>query len=210
MDHVSDKTVDGDVLQQAVSRRVARLATMPVDTSHLDEMLRRKIDRPPQRLPMWLWWTTPLAGVAAALAIIAVVFFASTPKLSAADLARVYSHLTSGSQQFNAGEMTNMPMRCALMPGEKATCCREMVAHQHLTCMLIKRHSSQPVVLVACNLRAKMPVGQEVTIAGHKDTFSRSGNVNMVMRRTGSHWLCAMGIQKPAVLAGYLDRAAIK
>jgi hypothetical protein len=58
--------------------------------------------------------------------------------------------------------------------------------------------------------RAEMPAGKAVTIAGHEDTISQSGHVNMVMRKAGGRWLCAMGTQSPAVLDGYLDRAVVK
>ena len=67
MEKIPDKAADGDVWQQAVSRRLAGLASIPVDTSRLDEQLRRQINH--RRPRMWLWWATPLAGVAAALAI---------------------------------------------------------------------------------------------------------------------------------------------
>lgn len=152
-----------------------------------------------------------MAGIAAALAVIAVVLSSSVPRLSAADLAVVYSHLTAAGQQRNAGTAgrANMPMNCRLMVGENATCCRQMVAGQKLTCMLIASASSKPVVLVTGNLqRINMPKGRILIIAGHANRESRSGNVNMVMRKTGGHWFCAMGIQKPAVLAQYLDRFA--
>lgn len=201
-----------NAIQQAVSRRLSRLGSMPVDTRRLDEALRQQIDRPAQALPMWLWWTTPLAGVAAALIIVLVMVSSSAPRLSAKDLAGVYSHLAT-SRQPNTGmaAMNNMAMNCRLMPGEMATCCRQTIGDKKMACMVIRSAKSRPVVLVACsNRRAKMPVGRLATIAGHIDIISKSGDVNMVMRKAGSHWFCAMGTQSPAVLGGYLNRAALK
>lgn len=43
MDNMPDKTANNDMFEQAIARRVARLATMPVDTSRLDSELRRRI-----------------------------------------------------------------------------------------------------------------------------------------------------------------------
>jgi len=207
MQEIPDRKPDGDGVQQAVSRRLARLATMPVDTSRLDAELRRRINR--RRPRKWLWFATPLAGVAAALAVMVLLLSSGTPRLSAADLAGVYSHLTAAGQQFNeAGAMT-MPMNCRLMPGETAGCCRQLVDHRSVACVVIKTHLSQPVVMVMCNVKnAGMPSGRVVTIAGHAEVLSRSGDINMVMRRVNKHWFCAMGRQKPSVLAGFLDRTA--
>ena len=209
MEKIPDKAADGDVWQQAVSRRLASLASIPVDTSRLDEQLRRQINH--RRPQMWLWWATPLAGVAAALAIMVALVTSTTPRLSAADLAGVYSHLAATDQPFAARGAMSMPMNCRLMPGETAACCRQSVDHRKITCMLIKTHLSQPVVLVMCNVKnAGMPDGRAVTIAGRTEILSRSGNVNMVMRRVGKHWFCAMGTQKPSVLTVYLNRTGGK
>ena len=209
MEKIPDKTADGDVVQQAVSRRLASLASMPVDTSRLDAELRRRIDR--RRPRMWLWFATPLAGVAAALAVMVVLLSSGTPRLSAAALAGVYSHLTAANSEFHAGSAMTMPMNCRLMPGETTACCRQSVDHHKVTCMLIKTHLSQPVVLLMCNVKnAGMPDGRAVTLAGRTEILSRSGNVNMVMRRVGQHWFCAMGTQKPSVLTVYLNRTGSK
>ncbi len=212
MTNMPDKLGDGDEIQRAVSRRVARLATMPVDTSGLDAALRRRIECRPgtrHRPRLWLWWATPLTGVAAAIIVMIVLVSSATPQISAADLAGVYSRLTATNQPL-PGTM-NMPAFCQLKPGENGMCCRQMVDHLNLTCIRINTHSGQPVVMVMADAaRVKRPMMAVVTphFHGHTYTVMHSGNVNMVMRRAGGKWFCAMGTQTPATLAGYLDRAA--
>ena len=207
MKNMPDNQMDDHVIQQAVSRRVARLATIPVDTSRLDVLLQRQVAHGHSRV--WLWWATPLVGVAAAVAIMLLLLFSAAPQISAADLAGVYSRLTATNQPLS-GTM-NMPASCQLKPGENGMCCRQMVDHQNLTCIRIDTHFGQPVVVVMANARrVKMPPagGEALIIAGHPYTLTHSGHVNMVMRRAGGKWFCAMGTQKPATLAVYLNRAA--
>lgn len=212
MTNMPDKLGDGDEIQRAVSRRVARLATMPGNTSGLDAALRRRIECRPgtkHRPRLWLWWAAPLTGVAAAIIVMVVLVSSATPQISAADLAGVYSRLTATNQPL-PGTM-NMPAFCQLKPGENGMCCRQMVDHLNLTCIRINTHSGQPVVMVMAKAaREKMPMigGDALMIAGHPYTLTHSGNLNMVMRIAGGKWFCAMGTQKPATLAGYLDRAA--
>ncbi|MCL5945880.1 MAG: hypothetical protein M1472_03375 [Planctomycetes bacterium] len=206
MDNKPDHAEHGDIQQQAVARRLARLATMPVETRRLDETLRRQISRRPR---LWLWWATPLTALAASLVIMIALFSSTTPRLSAADMAGVYWRLTSAKQPM-VGAM-HMKMMCQLMPGEHGMCCRQMVEHQSLTCMCIHTRSGPPVVMVMGNVHhVEMPAlgKQSIMFAGHTYTLTHSGTLNMVMRCVNGKWFCVMGRRKPATLAAYMERTA--
>jgi hypothetical protein len=58
-------------LDQALADRLARLRTMPVDTSHLDKAIEAQIPRP--RLRGRRIWLRPLRAAAAILMLAAVI-----------------------------------------------------------------------------------------------------------------------------------------
>ena len=206
---------DADVIQQAVAARVGRLSTMPVDTSRLDQLLRTQIPVSRRNPRFWIFGSLAGAGVAAcAAAIIAMaILFSGTPRLSAADLANVYQNMAGQPALAVTGSAATSKLQmapgmiCPLKAGETASCCQQMVGQDHLACVAVRSPSHAPVVMVAGNAgMVKGPRGQAVTIGGCQYTLDQSGHINMLMRRAGNHWYCAMGSENPATLASYLQR----
>ncbi len=217
MDKHTTQPDESDALQRAISARVARLGTMPVDTSRLDQLLRDQIPMPgkQRRFLVFGWLAGAGAAACAALIIAVALLFTGTPRLSAGELAGVYRNLATQSTRAMTGGTTNSAvqmapgMTCMLQSGQTASCCRQMVGKYRLTCVAVRSPSHARVVMVAGNVgTVNCPQGQAVTIAGHSYSLVVSGHINMLMRRVGKRWYCAMGSEKPGSLAQYLGQLA--
>ena len=208
---------ESDAVQRAISTRLARLNTIPVDTSRLDQLLRDQISMPRKHRPFLVFgWLAGAGAVAcAALIIAAALLFTGPPRLSAAELAGVYQNLAVQPGVMLTGAQANSPVQmapgmvCMLKSGQIASCCRQTVGKYRLACVAVKSPSRASVVMVAGNAgKVNCPQGQAVTIAGHSYSLVVSGHINMLMRRVGKRWYCAMGSEKPGSLAQYLGQIA--
>ncbi|MGC8623990.1 MAG: hypothetical protein ACP5VQ_01835 [Phycisphaerae bacterium] len=217
MDNHATQRDEVDAIQTAVSTRLSRLGTIPVDTSYLDQRLWDQIPMPHQhrRFLVFGWVAGAGAAACAALIIALAMLFTGTPRLSAAELAGLYrnisthSTLTATAGTANSGVQMAPRMICMLKSGETASCCQQMVGKYCLACVAVQSPSHARVVMVAGDVgTVKNPRGQTITIAGNRYTLDRLGHINMLMRRVGRHWYCAMGSEKPVTLAGYLRRLA--
>ena len=217
MDNDTTQHGESDALQQAISTRVARLNTIPVDTTRLDQLLRDQIPMPRKHrpLPAFGWLAGAGAAACAALIITVALLFTGTPRLSAAELAGVYQNLATqpGVTLASGTATTAVPMApgmvCMLKSGQMASCCRQTVGKYRLTCIAVKSPSNARVVMVAGSTgTVNCPQGQAVTIAGRSYSLVVSGHLNMLMRRVGKCWYCAMGSEKPGSLAQYLRQLA--
>jgi|GEM_PF-4384846 hypothetical protein len=217
MDQHTTQRDDSDAIQRAISARVARLGTMPVDTSRLDQLLRDQIPMPhkERRFLIFGWLAGAGAAACAALVIAVALLFTGTPRLSAEELAGVYRNLATQSTLAMSGGTTNSAvqmapgMTCMLQSGETASCCRQRVGQYRLACVSLKSSSHARVVMVAGDVgTVKNPRGQAVSIAGNQYSLVVLGHINMLMRRVGNHWYCAMGPEKPGTLARYLGQLA--
>ncbi len=217
MDNDTTQHDESDAVQQAISTRVARLNTLPVDTTRLNQLLRDQIPLPRKHRPFLVfgWLAGAGAAACAALIIAAALLFTGTPRLSAAELAGVYRNLATQSSVMLPGAQATTPVRmapgmmCTMKAGEMVSCCRQMVGKYRLTCVAVKSPSHARVVMVAGNSgTVNCPQGQAVIIAGRSYSLVVSGHINMLMRRVGKRWYCAMGSEKPSSLAQYLRQLA--
>src|SRR5438067_1475311 len=89
-------------LDQAIAGRLAKLRTLPVDTSRLDAMLRAKIPQRERKSRLSMLLLRPMSAIAASVAILAVIaaILLSTsggPVLaSPMEMARVHEEILSG------------------------------------------------------------------------------------------------------------------
>ena len=217
MDNDTTQRDEGDAIQRAISTRLARLGTIPVDTSRLDQLLRDQIPMPRQhrRFLVFGWLAGAGAAACAALIIAVALLSTGTPRLSAAELAGVYRNLAAQPGVTMTSGTANSPvqmapgMTCMMKSGQTASCCQQMVGKYRLACIAVRSPSHARVVMVAGNVgTVKNPQGQTVTIAGSSYSLVVLGHINMLMRRVGNHWYCAMGSEKPGSLARYLGQLA--
>ena len=215
MDNYTTPRDEFDAIQRAISTRLARLGTIPMDTGRLDQLLRDQIPMPRKhrRFLVFGWLAGAGAAACAALIIAVALLSTGTPRLSAAELAGVYRNLAAQPGVTMTGGPVNSPgqmapgMACMMKSGETASCCQQMVGKYRLACVSVRSPSHARVVMVVGNVgTVKNPRGQTVTIAGNQYSLVVLGHINMLMRRVGNHWYCAMGSEKPGSLARYLGQ----
>src|SRR5439155_24336651 len=75
MDTFDDDARESE-MDRGIARRLAKLRTMPVDTSRLDGLLAAQLPQAPRvqgNAPVALWRLRPLRAIAAGVAILAVI-----------------------------------------------------------------------------------------------------------------------------------------
>lgn len=202
-------------LDQATSARLGKLASKPVDTSHLAEHLQTLMrdvvqqDEPQTlRIPTWLRWR-PMS--AAAMILITVMLGllvmqnTTQPVIAApAGLAQIY-HEVSGDmaeqmkvtsvEQANAmlAAQAKGAMPVPDLPGQMQSCC----LHEHkgvtLTCVSLQRNGHLITVALADGKKLHCPEGETVIRVGREFCTHTVDKVNMVMAHKGDRWLCVMG-----------------
>jgi hypothetical protein len=200
----------------AVAARLARLRTMPIDTSHLDSRLRAAIDdagvgSAPSVSRLRVGWSrfTKLAAAAILLlaAILAVIVMTSGgPALaSATQMARVHEDIVSGRasvMQVNsideAGRMLAKQWpQSPDLPGVPAqhvmACCMQSVKNKKMACVLLKKQDVPVTMAVARAADMQMPSSPTRTRVGVTYHVQSSGRLNMVMTERDERWICLIG-----------------
>jgi hypothetical protein len=222
VDH--NEPLGGDAgLDRAVERRLARLRTMPVDTSRLEKAILAQIPRPQneepaeqqQRQRMRIGWLTairPLRAVAASFlllsAVIAgVLLFSSGGQAlaSASQMAQMHDDLVSGRtpvMQVSSIEEANRALSGAWPGGPSVpeapqshvmACCMKSVKGKKVACVLL-HNEGEPVTMTVANASdMRLPKSPTVTRAGVTYHVQSSGGLNMVMTERNGRWVCLIG-----------------
>ena len=207
-----DKTTQTE-LDEAVRARLARLATMPVDTSNLERRLRSVMaeNGPTQdrwRLPQA--WRS-IAAVAAAILVVATVrlFLTSlgnTPAMAAPmDLARLHAEAIKSDamttavtsvEQANrvlAGQWSDLPQLPAPAPGQLHACCIHDFMDSKVACLIL-RDGETPLTMVVGHAREFRPAeGRIVERGGRKFTLHEVNGLRMAMMHQDGRFVCLMG-----------------
>ena len=195
-------------LDRAVAGRLAKLRTMPVDTSRLDAAVRAQIPRPGRERPTRIGWFRPFRAIAASitlLAILAAVLLSTSggPALaSPAQMARFHQSLVSGEvpvTQVSSIEAANKvltakwpqsPQLPDVPQDHVMACCMKSVKDKWLACVLLKRDGVPVTMTVANASDMKLPRSPTVERGGvtyHVQSFEQ---VNMVMTERDGRWVC--------------------
>lgn len=195
-------------LDRAVAGRLAKLRTMPVDTSRLDAAVGARIPRPWRERSMRIGWLRPYRAIAASLTLLAILAAAllSTsggPALaSPAQMARFHQSLVSGEvpvTQVDSIEAANKvltaqwpqsPQIPDVPQNHVMACCMKSINDKKLACVLLKREGVPVTMTVANAADMKLPKSPEVQQDGityHVQSFEQ---VNMVMTERGGRWVC--------------------
>ncbi len=209
-------TDDPDELDRAVAERLAKLRTMPVDTSRLDAAIRSKIPpavspsnpQPGREGSMRIGWFRPFRAIAASITLLAILAAAllSTsggPALaSPAQMARFHQSLVSGEvpvTQVDSIEAANRvltaqwpqsPQLPDVPQDHVMACCMKSVKDKRLACVLLKREGVPITMTVANGSDMKLPKSPKVQHDGvtyHVQSFEQ---INMVMTERGGRWVC--------------------
>ncbi len=201
-----------DRLEKATADRLARLATLPVDTSRLAERLRQQIPMPEASLSSKRFWLRPMRLAASILLLIGgiiaiTVFSSSGPALASPDvLAHVHEEMLT-DQMHSMRKVTSIdaaaaaiseqwPQRPPLpdMPQDQVmACCVHEVGHKKMACIALLVNEVPVTMAVADSGDIKTPQGATLVRDGVTYHVQSAHGVNMVMNERGGRWVCLMG-----------------
>lgn len=201
---------DNAEVEQAIADRLAKLRTLPVDTSRLDRALRARI--PPVSARNSRFWLRPVQAIAASFvllsALTAVLFLnaSSGPALAgAAEMAQVHEDMVSGrvpvmqvhsiaeanrmlaSQSPDAPPLPNVPQEHVM------ACCMKSLHNKKMACVLLKSDDVPVTLTVANAADMKLPPAPTVDRGGVRYSVQAVGKLNMVMTEHDGRWLCLIG-----------------
>ncbi len=201
-----------DKFEAAISRRLAKLGAMPVDTSHLERAVRAEIGAPSSSVPRYRLFRS-IAGIAASLILVALVGLAllqNRPAQAAPELMlQLHRDMVSGkipSMQVDSVDDVNKAfaafgqgdVQLAAPPEmQLMACCMQDVGNKKVACILLKEQNL-PVTLTVADLDALRPLASPpVTHNGEVFYVQTSGELNMITVDRGPHRICLIG-QLPA------------
>jgi hypothetical protein len=196
-------------LDQVTTARLARLRSMPVDTSRLERLIEAQIPRPMIRPTIRLsQWLQPFRAVAAGLLIVGIIgallFITSGGPVVASptDLAQFHDDLVSGrvavthvasvaaanktlaAQWAQSPQIPNMPADHAM------ACCMRSIKNKKVACVLIE-DSGGPITMTVANASdIQTPASPTVTRGGITYHIQSVGQLNMVMTERNGRWIC--------------------
>ena len=206
-----------DPLDRAVSDRLARLRTMPVELSALRNAVDAQIGAHAHHAarPMVLRMFTPMRAVAASLLVgvlvIALIIASSAePVLASADrLAQLHQdvisddrHGTYGRKAVNSIEAANRALTsedpgAPLVPtmGDEhvKSCCVRTIGRKRISCVSMVTDGARVSMAVANAPDVRMPTAKRITTDGETYYVQSARGVNMVMTVRAGRWVCLMG-----------------
>ncbi len=201
-----------DRLDAAISRRLAKLRSIPVDTSNLEHHIEAVVGRPHRRIGWQMSWLRPMRAIAASflvMGLIAALVIASSsgPVLaSAATMAQVHEDVLSGhmaTTPVGSIQAANTVLAAKLPGGPKMpdmpqqdqvmSCCVHEVGRKKMACVAMLVDGVRVTVAVADAADVKMPMCPAVKIAGVDYHTQSHGGVSMAMTERNGRWVCVMG-----------------
>jgi hypothetical protein len=199
-----------DELDRATAARLAKLRTMPVDTSRLESLVRAQIPRSRGRWgSLHNRWARPLEAAAGIIILVAAItFLLSAPSrpvtASAAELAQFHEDLLSGrgiiqvdsiaqANQAIAAQWAQSPAIPDVPSDHVMACCMKSIRDRKVACLLFKGEKELVTLTVARASEMSMPnwpttvrnrIGYDVTSLG---------TLNMVRTQRNGSWICLIG-----------------
>jgi hypothetical protein len=209
-----------NAFDQAVSRRLARLSHMPVDTSSLERAVRAQVGSP--RLS-WRRILRPIVAIAASLlfmAIVGVALLQNRSVQASADLmAQMHRDIVSGKvptmrvdsiddvNKMFAAFSANLPTLSTPPDTHLMSCCMRDIdgKGKRVGCVLLN-DGGTPVTLTVADIQIVKPlVSDPVMHNGEAFHVQSSNELNMVMVDRGQHRICLIGQLPPEKLMTISD-----
>jgi hypothetical protein len=207
---------DDEPVDRAIAARLAKLQSMPVDTSRLERQLRAQIPARPARLAIGSRWLRPMrAAVAASFLLVAgmIALLVSTsggPVLaSTTEMAQFHNDLVSGrvpvtrvdsmqaANQALAAQWAQSPQVPNMPNDHVMACCMRSVKNKKMACVLLKG-DGEPVTLTVANASdMQTPTSPIMTRNGIQYHVQSAGSLNMVMTDRGGRWVCLIAKLPP-------------
>ena len=196
-----------DPLDAATRARLARLASVPVDTSRVARRLRAALAPVPRVHHLRRWWSMTGAAAALAAAVVLAVMLSgnSSALASPDDLAQVHRQIVSGqmplmtvqtldqANQMLAQQVGHASAMPTTMPAQVMSCCACEVCGRHVAAAALTYHGTAVTMMVAPSGAVQCRGMQMLTRDGQTYCIGRSGGLTMVMQERSGHWLCLVG-----------------
>lgn len=210
MNTAGSKNVD-DRPERTLSALLARLRTLPVDTSRLETRLRQQLPCPPAVSAYRFVLLRPVRMAAAASIIMGIVLAAilassAGPALaSPQQLAQAHEEMVSGHpgmmmvdsmQAASAALARRWSHAPALpdMPDENVTaCCVHHMGRKKMACVSMTVDGVPLTMAVADSAEITVPAGHTIERNGVSWRVDSCKGVNMAMTQRNGRWLCFMG-----------------
>ena len=198
-----------ELLDEAVTQRLAKLRTVPVDTSRLDRILRAQLPLPQRQSR--LIWLRPVRAIAAGIAIVAVIgaiFLSSSggPVLaSPTQMAQFHEEMVSGrapvmqvdsiaeANKALAQQSPQSPTLPALPQDHVMACCMRSVKNKKVACVLLRSEGVPITMTVANAADMQLPATAQVSHNGVDYRVQSVGKLNMIMAERSGRWVCLIG-----------------
>jgi hypothetical protein len=206
-----------EILEDALSKRLAKLGAMPVDLSRLEARLRQEVTAPAaapaQRTKIW-WWK-PALSIAAALIIVATVawavFVPSNAEASPADFARLHTEMVQGDHVMHVSTIDEAnKMIEAMAKGQVSiptipdahlhACCMREIKNKKVACVLLENEGEPVTMTVAAAGDVKCSGTATSCVAGIDYHVHRVGDLNMVMTERNDRLVCLISKSTPEQL----------
>jgi hypothetical protein len=211
-----------DRLDQATAARLAKLRTMPVDTSRLEQFIRAEIPRPrTQERVMRIGWVRPLQAAAGFVLIVSAAVWllttSSRPVMaSPAELAQFHEDLLAGrgvmqvdsvadANKSLLAQWAQSPQIPDVPSDHVMACCMKSIQNRKVACVLLKGEAEPVTMTIANASDMSMPDSPTVVRGGVSYNVNSSGNLNMVMTQRQGRWICLIGrlsVDRLMTLAG--------
>lgn len=197
---------------KAVSERLARLRSRPVDLASFDARLKSALPRSSRGMRALIWpFVSPMRAIAASLVVGAllsaiVLMSTSTPALATPKrMAEIYnnavdgkSHATTVSTADEARDVLrrkwpDAPVVPEVRDLQLMHCCVHEIGRKQMACVTFLVEE-QPVTLAFASARdVRSPHGQTRVIDGQSFVVGSADGINMVMSERNGTWMCLMG-----------------
>jgi hypothetical protein len=195
-----------DPIEWAIIRRLARLATMPVNTARLEQAFLSTT----ARVHGWYWrWFCSSTAIAAGVLVIIAVGLALLPSRTAiaspSELTQIHRDIVAGKiptvqvesiDEANkaiaaiAGEFPTLPTPPA---GHKMACCIRSIGNKNVACVLLQ-NGGVPVTMAVADAA---PVATSKSVIRERDGqryhVQNVGELNMVVIERQGRWVCLIG-----------------
>ena len=204
---------DQDQWERAVSTRLAKLRSMPIDTTRLERAIHAQIPRPQRSSGILPWmWLRPVRAIAASFlvlaALVAVLMLSTSsgPVLaSTARMAKLHEDVISGkvpvvqvdsiseANKVLARQWPNSPEVPEVPKDHVMACCMTSVKDKKLACVLMKRDGVPVTLTVAHGRDMRVPDSPVTVRDGVRYHVQSAGKLNMVMTERQGRWVCLIG-----------------
>lgn len=206
---------DNGAWDAAVSARLRRLASLPVDTSSLERTVVSESAVVRTRTTSRAWWAgtlRPVRAIAASLVLVASVVTAIMLSASSgpvyaqpAQMAAMHRELVDGkgmmmrvdsidaAKHALAGQWAHAPGLPDLPERQVMACCLRQMNDKKVACVLLNDGGVPVSLMVADGNEVRSTRASTVTRDGATYEVSASAELNMVMTKRDGRWVCLIG-----------------